>query len=290
MVSRGIMKWAGVVLLIAALAFFFLSRPRSTFRQDIVYGKGGSSELRLDLATPAQGAGPFPALVCIHGGSWRSGDKSWYRSQIVTFAEQGYVAVSINYRLAPEYKFPAQIEDAKCAVRFLRAHAAELKINPAKISAIGDSAGGHLALLLAFMDPADGLEGNGGYSDQSSKVQAVVNHYGPADLTVNEKWAQGQKVQANYFLDTNDPAAPVVARASPVTYIDSADPPVLTFHGTADPIVPVEQARRLHDVLKKAGVSERLELIEGAGHGWNEEQRARIDKIVLEFMDQKLKH
>ena len=165
------MKWAGVVLLIAALAlFFFLGRPRSILKQDVVYGKGGNEVLRLDLATPAQGAGPFPALVCIHGGSWRSGDKSWYRNQILTFAEQDYVAVSINYRLAPQYKFPAQVEDAKCAVRFLRAHAAEFKIDPAKLAAIGDSAGGHLALMLAFMDPADGLEGSGGYPEQSSKV------------------------------------------------------------------------------------------------------------------------
>lgn len=283
------MRWVGVVLLIVALAMFWHGQTRPALQQNVVYGNGGSEDLLLDLATPVRGSGPFPAIVCIHGGAWRSGDKSWYKDKIIAFAEHGYVAVSVNYRLAPKHKFPAQVEDVKCAVRYLRAHAAELDIDPAKIAAIGDSAGGHLALLLGFMDSADGLEGDGGNSGPSSKVQAVVNYYGPADLTVTEKWAQGQKVQANYFLDTNDPAAPVVSRASPVTYIDSADPPVLTFHGTADPIVPVEQARRLHEVLKKSKVPERLELIEGAGHGWNEEQRLRIDRLSLEFLDQHLK-
>lgn len=279
------MKWAGVVLLIAALALFLFGRSYPAFQQDVIYGRGGGEDLKLDLATPANGIGPFPAVVCIHGGAWRSGDKSWYKDKIIEFAAHGYVAVSINYRLAPQHKFPAQVEDAKCAVRYLRAHAKELNLDPSRIAAVGDSAGGHLALMLGFMEPADGLEGSGGYSNQPSKVQAVVNHYGPSDLAANDNWGSGQKVQANYFLNTDDPKDPVVGRASPITYIDKSDASVLTFHGTVDPIVPVAQAHRLHVALKNANVRERLELIEGAGHGWNEDQRKRIDQITYEFLD-----
>jgi len=228
-------KWAGGILLIfalVALALLLLGRSNSAFQQNVIFGKGGGEDLRLDMAVPVHISGPFPAIVCIHGGAWRSGDKSSYKQKIIDFADHGYVAVSINYRLAPQHKFPSQVEDVKCAVRYLRAHATEFKIDPTRIAAVGDSAGGHLALMLGLMDPADGLEGDGGYPEQSSKVQAVVNYYGPTDLAMNEKWSDGVKAQAGYFLGTNDPTAPVVHRASPVTYIDNADPPVLTFHGT----------------------------------------------------------
>src|SRR5712691_3000594 len=117
------------------------------------------------------GTAPFPALVCIHGGGWRIGNRQQLDQSIETFAGRGYVAVTVSYRLAPQAKFPAQIEDCKATVRWLRANAKDLKINPERIGALGFSAGAHLACLLGTTDERDGLEGDGGNPKQSSRVQ-----------------------------------------------------------------------------------------------------------------------
>jgi len=128
-------------------------------QKDIVYGTVDGIDLKLDLARPAKGQGPFPLIVCIHGGGWQLGDKGGYINAIRAFAKRDYVAVSVNYRLAPKHKFPAQIEDVKCAVRYLRSRAEELNINAAMVGATGDSAGGYLSLMLGLLDPKDNLEG-----------------------------------------------------------------------------------------------------------------------------------
>ncbi|MCY3017589.1 MAG: alpha/beta hydrolase, partial [Planctomycetota bacterium] len=222
------MRKRTIALFVAALLTFtaaslLFTRPEPTLRQDVVFGTGGGEQLCLDLAMPGRSGGPFPLIVCLHGGAWISGNKSSYRETILDFARRGYVAASVQYRLAPRHKFPAQIEDAKCAVRYLRAHAAEFRINPNRVGALGDSAGGHLALLLGLMNPQDGLEGGGGCAEQASKVQAIVNYYGPTDLAANDDWAEASRAAAAKLLGTTDPNDPIVARASPVTYIDSAD-------------------------------------------------------------------
>jgi alpha/beta hydrolase fold len=206
--------------------------------KDIVYGKGGEEELRLDLARPAEGKGPFPLVVCIHGGAWRAGIKAAHHPTIRLLAEKGYVAATVQYRLAPKAAFPAQVEDVKCAVRFLRANAKKYDIDPTRVAALGDSAGGHLSLLLGLMDASDGLEGKGGHADQPSKVQAVVNYFGPTDLSA---WAptklgddllkfglnrDGNGILTD-FLGTADRKAAIMKKASPVTYIDAKDPPIL---------------------------------------------------------------
>jgi acetyl esterase/lipase len=207
---------------------------------------------------------------------------------------------SVEYRLLPKYRWPAQIEDVKCAVRYLRAHAKELNIDPSEIGAIGDSAGGHLVLLLGLMDPKDDLEGNGGSPGLSSKVQAVVNLFGPTDLRVWRALPEGEPGMEKEFgknseqlladlVGTSDRAAPVVLQASPVNYIDKADPPILTFHGTKDPIVPFEQAKLLHSALEKAGVRQKLVPIQDAGHGWQGPQLIDTVRQGLEFFDSVLK-
>ncbi len=149
----------------------------------LVYGKGNGTELRLDLAHPGNGSGPFPALVCLHGGGWKQGNRADLEKTIEALAGHGYVAVTVSYRLSPQAKFPAQIEDCKAAVRWLRANAAKYHINPDRIGALGFSAGAHLACLLGTTDPRDGLEGAGGNAAQSSRVQAVVSFFGPTDFT-----------------------------------------------------------------------------------------------------------
>ncbi len=268
-------------------------------QKDVVFGKGGDAELKLDLAQP-KGEGPFPLVVCIHGGAWQFGNRSDHHRTIRLLAKHGYVAASVQYRLTPKHPFPAQIEDVKCAVRFLRANARKYKIDPSRVGALGDSAGGHLALLLGVMDPKDGLEGKGGNAEQSSKVQAVVNYYGPTDLATwapskfgDQMLKRGTGKDGDTLLrdlvGTADRKDPRMKTASPVSYIDARDAPVLTFQGTADPLVLPQQARLLHAALKKAGVKERLELLEGAGHGWGGDRRNRSDRLALEFFDKHLK-
>ena len=273
--------------------------PDVPLQKDIVFGKGGDVELKLDLAQP-KGDGPFPLVVCVHGGAWQFGNRTAHHRTIRLLARHGYVAASVQYRLTPKHRFPAQVEDVKCAVRFLRANAKKYKIDPERVGALGDSAGGHLVLLLGLLDPRDGMEGEGGSAGQSSKVQAVVNYYGPTDLST---WApskagdlilkrgtgkDGDRLLSD-LVGTSDRKDPRMKPASPLTYVDAKDPPVLTFQGTADPLVLPQQAKLLHAALKKAGVEERLELLEGAGHGWLGELRQRTDRLTIEFFDKHLK-
>lgn len=276
-----------------ALACLVPARAQDVpIQKDIVYGKAGGEELKLDLARPAKGEGPFPLVVCLHGGAWQIGHRSSMHPQVRLLAGHGYVAATVGYRLAPKHPWPAQVEDARAAVRFLRAHAKDYHIDPNRVAAVGGSAGGHLALLLGLMD--DGGE-------PPSKVQAVVNYFGPTDLRTWSATPEGDallKAAVNGrdsngllkdLLGTADRKAPVVARASPITYVDAKDPPVLTFQGTADPLVPAEQAKALHAALKKAGVAEKLVLLEGASHGWGGQEKERTDRLMLEFLDKYLK-
>ncbi len=258
-------------------------------RLDVIYGHADEVELKLDLAVPATGDGPFPIVVFIHGGGWSAGSKSMYDQAIIACARDGYVAATIDYRFAPRFPFPAQIEDAKCAVRYLRAHARELHADPSRVGAVGDSAGGHLALLLGLMDPKDGLEGGGGWPGQPSKVQVVVNFYGPADLRVVSEGNPAVADLVAKLLGTADLHAAIAAQASPVVYIDHDDAPVLTLHGAKDTLVPLSQARQLHDALKLAGVEEHLEVFANAGHGFGGQDAERALQLTREFLDRHLK-
>jgi len=282
--------WLGLVVSLRA------DTPAPTIQKDILYK--GDGDLKLDLAQP-KGEGPFPLVVCIHGGAWQFGNRTAHHRTIHLLARHGYVAASVQYRLTPKHPFPAQVEDVKGAVRFLRAHARKYHIDPSRVGALGDSAGGHLALLLGLMDPKDGLEGKG-HADQASKVQAVVNYYGPTDLAT---WAPSKTGDAllkrgtgksgdellRDLVGTADRKDPKMKTASPISYVDAKDAPVLTFQGTADPLVLPQQARLLHAALKKAGVEEHLELLEGAGHGWSGDKRERTDRLMLAFFDRHLK-
>src|SRR5579885_3546866 len=150
---------------------------------DVVYSHAGGEDLQLDLFVPKDASGKFPAVVLFHGGGWASGCHEGFRPLAGALASQGYAVATVGYRLAPRYRFPAQIQDAKCAVRWLRANAPRYQIDSERIGALGFSAGAHLALLLGLTEAQDGLEGDGGNPEQSSRVQAVINISGPTDLT-----------------------------------------------------------------------------------------------------------
>jgi acetyl esterase/lipase len=206
---------------------------------------------------------------------------------------RGYLVVSVNYRLAPQYKFPAQIEDVKCAIRFLRAKASNYGLNPEKIGVWGGSAGGHLVALLGTTDAGAGLEGSGGYSNQSSRVRAVVDFFGPAELNTMFRGHQ-LDVMENVF-GVTDPESPVLKVAGPVTYISKDDPPFLIVHGDKDAVVPLNQSQILYDRLLAAGVPAKLVVVKNAGHtftptgGSISPTRIEITTMVADFFDKILK-
>ena len=249
--------------------------------ENITYGKAGDTELKLDLARP-QGNGPFPAIVFIHGGGWSGGNRQAYRGQIQEAAKRGYVAATISYRLMKydEAKketttadpiFPAQIHDAKAAIRWVRANAKKYHVDPDRIGVTGGSAGGHLSLLVGLTDPSSGLEGDSGNPDQSSRVQAVVNVFGPTDMAYCYEKSSVAWIFRLFMGGTPAEAAERYKAASPITYVSKDDPPVLTLHGDQDALVPVEQARMLDEKMKAAGASHTLIVFKGQGHGFGGE-------------------
>jgi acetyl esterase/lipase len=265
---------------------------------DVVYGTGAGEDLKLDLALPKGVETPRPALVFIHGGGWAAGNKRMFRPLIKQAAERGFVAASVGYRLAPKHRFPAQVEDCKCAVRWLRAHADEFNVNPDQIGASGASAGAHLAMMLGTMDSQDGMEGSGGWQDQSSKVQVVVSYFGPTDMTSTsvEGLAGGEYVQEaavrriieNFIGGPVDDNADTLRLASPVTYVNEGDAPMLLFQGTRDPLVPFDQAFSMATALTKAGIKGRVELILQANHGWFGDEMTRTVDGTFDFFGQHL--
>jgi acetyl esterase/lipase len=222
------------------------------FIEGIEYGKGGTKSLQLDMYRPKGLGKPVPAIVLIHGGAWQSGKRGDYRFYGVSFAKRGYVVASITYRLTKEAPFPAAVHDVKCAIRFLRANAKQYNIDSDKIAAIGGSAGGHLAMMLGYSSDVPELEGDGGNPGISSRVQAVVNIYGPTDLTTDFAKAAGPVIR--FLAKPYDQAPDRYKLASPITHVSKDDPPTLILHGTIDEVVPVEQADALAAKLKEQGV------------------------------------
>jgi acetyl esterase/lipase len=287
MLRRG--AWGGFILLGCLAGAARGDEPPVTTANDLVYTKAGDQELKLDLARPATGDGPFPGVVVIHGGAWRGGDKASNRRILAEFAKRGYVAISPQYRFCPQDPFPAQVYDVKAAVRWLRSHASEYKLDAGHIGATGFSAGGHLALMLGMTGPDDGLEGDVPADAPSSRVQAVVNYFGPTELGAPDIPDVSRPLVKDFLGGTPDEKPDACRKASPVTFASADDPPILTFQGTKDPLVPHTQAFKLTDALTQAGVPGRVELLVGAGHGWGGEDLARTLNETYQFFDKYLK-
>ncbi len=231
--------------------------------KDVEYANVDGHSLQLNLYVPKGIMKPTPCLVFIHGGGWSAGHKDNYLFYNVAYARKGYITASIGYRLSGTAKFPAAVHDVKCGVRWLRAHAEKYNIDPEKLIAIGGSAGGHLALMVGYSDDPQ-LEGDLGYADQSSRVQAVVNFYGVADSTT-QKAKDAHQVQ-NFIGGTYDEKPEMYHLNSPMEHLTRDDPPTLTFHGSIDDLVPVSQATRLHEKLDDAGIDNALDVVIGWPH------------------------
>jgi acetyl esterase/lipase len=235
---------------------------------DVVYTNAGGTELKLDVARPASGAGPFPAVLAIHGGGWQHGNKNDMRPVLLQLAREGFVAVSPQYRLAPKERFPAQVYDVKAAVRWVKGHAKEYDLDPEHVGAVGFSAGGHLAMMLGVTGPDDGLDGDAPPEAASSRIQAVVNYFGPTELGAADIPEFSRNLVNEFLGGTAQEKPDAYAQASPLTFVSKGDAPILSFQGTKDPLVPYSQAVKLADAQTKAGVPGRVELLLGLGHGW----------------------
>jgi acetyl esterase/lipase len=253
-------------------------------KHDVVYGNVEGTELHMDIAIPTKKDQPVPCIVVIHGGAWRQGNKSMHLEEIKRFAKHGYVAASIEYRFCPKHRFPAQIEDAKCAIRYLRAHAKQYGINPERIGAMGFSAGAHLSMMLGTMDRQDGFEGQGGWPDESSKVQAVVSFFGPTQLDANDIPDTSLPLVHDFIGDSKEKKADAYRQASPLTYVDSGDAPMLLFQGTRDVLVPYSQAIKMVTAMTRSNIPGRVEFLINANHGWyGDELNETIDGTLRFF-------
>jgi len=245
-------------------------RPDLDIKSDIVYGTADGRLLKLDFAKPTLCRDQsVPLVVYVHGGSWNSGDKSiaFLMNDARMFFQLGFAVATLNYRFTPAYKFPAQVNDCKLAIRYLRQNAATLGFDPDRIGVWGASAGGHLAAMMGLAGPSDGLEGPG-LQGFSSRVKAVVEHYGPTDFTDTVSMIQISEMNLLIdFLGCDPRLCPAVARfASPVTYVTADDPPVLCMHGDKDATVPYRQAELLAGRLKSVGNACALIKVKNAEH------------------------
>jgi acetyl esterase/lipase len=261
-------------------------------KRDVEYGVANDVSLKLDVYKPKKPPqGLMPAVVWIHGGGWRQGDKNNAQNAIAA-AKRGFFAVSINYRLSGEAAFPAAIEDCKGAIRWVRANAKENGVDPDRIGVWGSSAGGHLALLAGCADESAGLEGKSGYAKVSSRVQAVCSWFGPSDFS--KAGSVARDPVALFLGGTKEDKAEVYKLASPVTHASKDDPPVLMIHGDKDTTVKLEQSEIMLKALKEAGGSAELVVVKNAGHSWKPEGGAiepgtdAILEMSLKFLEEKL--
>jgi acetyl esterase/lipase len=264
---------------------------------NIEYARAGDTSLYLDLYVPS-GPGPHPVVVSVHGGSWTTGDRQQGLLNVVSQLDRGYAIANIDYRLAPGAIYPAQIHDCKAAVRWVRANSGAYNLDPGAIGVIGFSAGGHLSAILGTSYGVEELEGDLGNPGYSSRVQAVVDYFGPSDLLKIEE-------QAPSCLpgDPNDPNEPPslllgctlpdcpdkAAAANPITYVTEDDPPFLLLHGTSDCLVPWQQSQILHNALRDAGVDSTFILVPFATHADPLFLVPPVQNEVNDFLDEHLK-
>jgi acetyl esterase/lipase len=264
---------------------------------DIPYAGTDNPRQRLNLLLPKtpRDDKPLPVIVYIHGGAWLGGDRAGGHGKLAAYVADGeYAGVSVGYRLTNDAIWPAQIHDCKAAIRWVRANAKKYNLDPDKIGVVGESAGGHLVALLGTSGGNKDLEGDlGAYKDVSSRVQCVVDQFGPADILAMKDGRSSiahdapsspeGKLLGGRVSEKKDAAK----AASPVTYVAADNPPFLIIHGNKDPLVPYSQSEKLSELLKKAKVDCCFVTVDGAGHGGF--RNPEVQKRERQFFDKYLR-
>lgn len=267
---------------------------------DLAYVANGHPRHVLDLYLPQKPATSRPVVIAVHGGGWRNGDKAGNAhlgAAIPLFLREGFAVASVNYRYSSQAIFPAQIHDLKASVRWLRANAGMYGLDINRFGAWGTSAGGHLAALLGTSAGVAPMEGEFGVAGQSTRIQAVVDWFGPTDLLRmdEQRLADGMthnRPNSPESLLVGGPLqsrAAVARSANPIAYVTPDDPPFLIMHGDRDALVPYQQSELLYAALLKAGVETRLVKLAGAGHGDREFRSERSLRTMVEFFERQLR-
>ena len=242
------------------------SDARVKVEEGVVFGTGAGRELRCDVYTPLAATGPSPGLLLLHGGGWRRGSRAVMRGYGLRVGREGYVCVASEYRLVGESAWPAAIHDVKAALRWMRANAASLGIDPQRIAVQGNSAGAHLALLAAGTPNLPEFEGEGGHAGVSTQVGAVVAIYPPTIFHFDGARPSGA-VPAGALLG-NEGTAEIARRASPQAHVSAAFPPTFLIHGSADRVVPPSSSQRMFELLNAARVPVDFHMFARLPHGF----------------------
>lgn len=266
---------------------------------DVKYGEANGHPLLIDVFRPADQKGKLPVVVYVHGGGWAGGNKKDFRDGARGVAKTDYVTFCVGYRLVKtndvnnSTRWPAQIDDVQRAIRWIRSKADEYQLDPDKIGAVGGSAGGHLVNLLGTIETRDNSDK--ALAQHSSKVQCVINVFGPSDLTSDfagygqaGPWVQN--LVDNLIAKPKSTHLATYKAASPLFQVTGKSAPFLHFHGTKDPLVPLDQSQRLHAALKKTGVESTLVIFEGEGHGFKKPEN--VQKFIgdsVNFLNRHLK-
>ena len=237
--------------------------------EGVVFGTGGDRELRCDVYHPPGSPEAAPAVILVHGGGWRTGDRTQLRGYGILLGREGYVCVAPEYRLVPASPWPAQIHDVKAAIRWTRAHAVELGIDPARVVIEGNSAGAHLALMAAGTPGHAAFEGDGGNAGVATDVTAVIAVYPPVVFS----WPGWEPDRVPLMALAEAGTGELAVEVSPLTYVTGGFPPTMLVHGTADQTVPVAASLRMYEALTAAGVPVDLHLYAEQPHAFDAEPR-----------------
>jgi acetyl esterase/lipase len=255
-------------------------------KSDLPYGP--DPQEKADVIYPKGTVGANPAVVLIHGGAWRGGDKGELSMAAELLARQGFTVVNVNYRLFDGAKniYPAAVDDVQKVVRLMRLHAAEYHIQPDHIGALGSSAGGHLAAMLGTCDTLHNDDPD--LVQFSSRVEAVVDAYGPTDLTADVQGfvgVQSAKETLRAFLGGDKTQVPDrYKEASPIFHIDANSAPFLIYHGDKDTVVPIEQSKSFYAALKDHNIDTKLVILPGQGHGFDMQNTIAFYQDALAFL------
>jgi acetyl esterase/lipase len=291
------LKWIFATLLVALLSATHALNAEPRVLKDIVYGSAGGEQLKLDVYQPDNDpATSHAVMLLIHGGGWAGGDKSAHAYIGLPLARKGYLAFSANYRLAPKWQYPAGVEDCQAALRWVRAHAADYGGDPSRLAMGGESAGGHLSSLLGLWDwTTTGSTAQG--ATTPTRVRAVVNVFGPSDLTGFEQIPFCRDLLKNFLGGTETQMPQLYRDLSPMLLLNTdglvqkPGPAFLHLHGTKDVLVPVDQTRHFHARLQEKGFDSTMIIFEGANHGWApaSEEGKRSWQAICELLNRTLK-